>query len=532
MSRRLSAVAAAGVSALALTAGFLGFSGTAVADETAPNESTDVICETPKEIRWESVSYLKPGEPDVERDDKDITYDGDVAIDGWTGGAGDGGIDGWTDGASGNPSFRVIVGTVVPLEGVTTTVEVLDTSATDVEGQKDAAFLAPSAAESPAKAATPERYKKVVLDDLDQPERVDDNQAIDWTVTNDQKMPAGSSAMYGVQVDRSTLTGTAPIIVKLTVEGTATAVPCPDEDEDGYTDIQNGDLSECSVDWRVGATIDRRLTDMSNNGYRWGVNPETGKGHLKAHHWISTDGKLQWRIPVATKHAMEPGAQLVLDFGDNWSADAAQEITDYTGVLWEGNEPKTLFNRFTGIDGFQNVPDGEVDYRFEDGQLIVTLPAMPADSHILFQFEGEAFEGLDMDTTGFALDGTLAGEYTEEVLEELGCNEEPTPTATATDDPTVDPTADPTDDPTVDPTPTETATDEPTVEPTQDPTTAPSDDPTDDPKQDDPKKDDSGDGGSKLPRTGADVLVGAAMGVALLAIGGAALMIARRRAIS
>ena len=90
MSRRLSAVAAAGVSALALTAGFLGFSGTAVADETAPNESTDVICETPKEIRWESVSYLKPGEPDVERDDKDITYDGDVAIDGWTGGAGDG----------------------------------------------------------------------------------------------------------------------------------------------------------------------------------------------------------------------------------------------------------------------------------------------------------------------------------------------------------------------------------------------------------------------------------------------------------
>ena len=149
---------------------------------------------------------------------------------------------------------------------------------------------------------------------------------------------------------------------------------------------------------------------------------------------------------------------------------------------------------------------------------------MPADSHILFQFDGEAFEGLDMDTTGFALDGTLAGEYTEEVLEELGCNEEPTPTATATDDPTVDPT------------PTETATDEPTdeptVEPTQDPTTAPSDDPTDDPKQDDPKKDDSGDGGSKLPRTGADVLVGAAMGVALLAIGGAALMIARRRAIS
>ena len=85
------------------------------------------------------------------------------------------------------------------------------------------------------------------------------------------------------------------------------------------------------------------------------------------------------------------------------------------------------------------------------------------------------------------------------------------PTETPTDEPTDEPTETPTDEPTDEP--TETPTDEPTDEPTEGPTDEPTDEPTP---------------GGELPRTGVDTAVTLGAAGALLAIGGAVVLLTRR----
>jgi hypothetical protein len=130
------------------------------------------------------------------------------------------------------------------------------------------------------------------------------------------------------------------------------------------------------------------------------------------------------------------------------------------------------------------------------------------------------------------------------------------PSGEATAEPTDDVTAEPTDEPTADPTdeptaePTGDVTGEPTVEPTDEPTVDPSDVPTEDPTPDpDPSATPDGQyvclaytggpaeggptlgsGTAELPFSGAPVGRYAATGLALVLAGGAAVLVARRRA--
>ncbi|MCT1829716.1 hypothetical protein [Brevibacterium luteolum] len=260
---------------------------------------------------------------------------------------------------------------------------------------------------------------------------------------------------------------------------------------------------------------------------RW----DRGRGLSEIQHFFIGE-TLRWRIPIGTTEPIKAGAKLVLEPGDNWTFNDPSTVEEQTGVEWAGSSPQMyLFHRFYGGTGsdflfhdpgtnenprFNNVPTEMPTYELVDGKLVVTLPEMPADSHIMFTATATPNEGTDINTTGFAIDGKFTGEYPEEVLERRGCLE-PTPTdePTATDDPTA------TDEP--------TATDKPTDEPRP---TPPGDDNGDDNGRDDDGRDDNGRDrdrdGRYLPRTGAGV--GSALfGAALLIGGGAAVVIAARR---
>lgn len=160
--------AAAGAALLAL--------GTAVptnAETLIPAENSNEVCEVVEDVVWKATSTIVPGEM-VKHQPKEVTLGGDVAIDGWwqspsaIDGKGDEGVDTWEE--AGTPYFRVIVGTVEPLHsaGAEVTIE-----SADVE------FAEPGAPRSPALAATPERYQKIVLEDLAQPVKTSGSR-IEW----------------------------------------------------------------------------------------------------------------------------------------------------------------------------------------------------------------------------------------------------------------------------------------------------------------------------------------------------------------
>lgn len=373
-----------------------------------PSSPGAVWCETVTPIEWTTTSTLSPGSGDLVRE-KDITFDGDVAVDGWTSNHTPG-IDGWS--ANEVANFRVIVGTLHDLRDLDATVTLVSPGA----------FTAPSVPVSPAGAATPPAYQVVPLPELAPVVPAADGRSLSWTVSPDGGIPGGSSAQFSTTVPMGAQAGsTDPVGVRLVVTGNLIQRgACPDADGDGYTDIADGSGSVCSVDWTAASTIDRRLTDYANNGYRSGVTPDTGAGYLKLHHWI-TGPTLMWRVPFSTDHAIEAGATLVLTVGDSWSVPADLAVEDLTGQPWVGSEPQTLFNRFTGIDGYQASPSAPADVRVQGDRIVLTLPAMPADSHMMWQFAGTPKPGYQLRLDGFALDGVLTGTYPATVRQDLGC---------------------------------------------------------------------------------------------------------------
>lgn len=503
------------------------------ADTGTPAENSGDVCEVVEDIVWKATSTIVPGE-NVKHLPKEITHDGDVAIDGWwqnpqaIDGVGDAGIDAWEE--AGTPNFRVIFGTTVPLHDVDVDV-MMETDGVE--------FDEPGASISPAAAATPERYKKIVLDDLENPVKASESR-IDWGVTESGEMPAvpnanpelaqGSSAQFSVRGDlldpeAMDEDGVEEIRISMTVTAKHTTYAMC---EDGPKD---GNVGTCVVDWDAAAVTDRRLDDYSNEGYISAVNDQFG--YFKTHHWMNGD-TLNWRIPVATDYAIEAGSRITVHLGDNWTWDESQQIDDMTGRedTREGLGP-FFFNTFTGEDGYLNVPEGEPTYEWADGTLTITLPAMPADSHAMFVLTGTVGEGTDPANTSYRIDADYEGVYTAEALELMGCGETPSPTPTDTE------TA--TSTPTVTSTPTATSTATPTDGPTSE---APSDGPTTDAPQpggpgedgtdpgpgdrpgDDPDRDDSA---GNLPRTGAQALGVAGIGALLVIAGAAAMMVARRR---
>lgn len=519
--------AAAGAALLAL--------GTAVptnAETLIPAENSNEVCEVVEDVVWKATSTIVPGS-NVVHDPKEVTLGGDVAIDGWwqspsaIDGKGDEGVDTWEE--AGTPYFRVIVGTVEPLHsaGAEVTIE-----SADVE------FAEPGAPRSPALAATPERYQKIVLEDLAQPVKTSDSR-IEWGVTESGEMPAvpnadperaqGSSAQFTVAgdlIDPAAMDERGDEAITVTMTFTAkhsTHEMC----EDG---IKDGNLGTCVVDWEAAAVIDRRLADYSNEGYISAVNDDYG--YFKTHHWMGGGDQLYWRIPVATDHAIEAGSTITVRAGDNWTWNSAQQIEDLTGQA----DPRAglgpnYFNTFTGEEGYLGTPEGEPEYAWADGILTITLPAMPADSHAMFVVTGVPAEGTDVRATSYRIDAQYQGEYTAEALEAMGCTE--------TEDPTPSPEVPPTDAPETGG-PTETPTPGPeTTAPTEVPSTdAPATEaprpggegPGDDGQRpgpgDRPDRDDSA---GNLPRTGTQAFGVAGIGALLVVAGAAAILVAKRR---
>ncbi|MDO5635276.1 MAG: hypothetical protein Q4G34_10475 [Micrococcus sp.] len=167
---------------------------------------------------------------------------------------------------------------------------------------------------------------------------------------------------------------------------------------------------DCKVHWTADAVIDTTLDDYSNNGY--GVIKKDDCGYLKTQHWGNPSAtKVYWRIPMGTTHAIKAGTQLVLaPTTGNWTVDAT--VQDQTGT--------GAFARFTTItDRFGNAPSGTLTWTVQDGKLIVTLPEMPADSHIIFTVSGTPSRSVNDGIYGG--EATVTGEYTADALKVLQC---------------------------------------------------------------------------------------------------------------
>lgn len=506
-------VATAGAAVLAL--------GAAVptnADTTGtPAENSDAVCEVAHKVTWTATSTMVPGQ-NVEHEPKSITHDGDVAIDGWWAGGqeiegvGEAGIDAWTE--AGRPQFRVVVGTTVPLENVHATVKVDPENPDD---QPNFTFNEPGAPQSPALAATPDRYRAIPITDLVDPTLANEHQ-IDWGITESGTMPAnpdanpveGSSAMFNVSGDLTDPEAMDPDDeLRLTLELTGTYTTY-----EMCEGMKDGNLGECTVDWKAGAVIDRRLADYPNDGYTDAVNDSFG--YFKAHHWMSGN-TLNWRIPVATDYAIEAGSKITVQLDENWNWDRNQDIQNLTGQVdpRDGLGP-FYFNSFTGEEGYQNIPEGDPIYTWSGDTLTITLPAMPADSHAMFVLTGTPGEGSDPLETSYRVDATYQGEYTPEALELMDCGptETPTQTPTSTGEPI------PTDGPTTDAPGDDSTTEAP----------RPGEDPGDEGDRPGPGEDpDRDDQGGDLPRTGAQGLGIAGIGALLIIAGAAAVMVANRR---
>ncbi|MGW9825562.1 LPXTG-motif cell wall-anchored protein [Brevibacterium pityocampae] len=515
-------VATAGAAVLAL--------GAAVptnADTTGtPAENSDAVCEVAQKVTWTATSTMVPGQ-NVEHEPKSITHDGDVAIDGWWAGGqeiegeGEAGIDAWTE--AGTPHFRVVVGTTVPLENVHATVKVDPENPDD---QPNFTFNEPGAPQSPALAATPDRYRAIPITDLVDPTLA--NEQIDWGITESGTMPAnpdanpveGSSAMFNVSGDLTDPEAMEPDDeLRLTLELTGTYTTY-----EMCEGIKDGNLGECTVDWKAGAVIDRRLADYPNDGYTDAVNDSFG--YFKAHHWMSGN-TLNWRIPVATDYAIEAGSKITVQLDENWNWDRNQDIQNLTGQVdpRDGLGP-FYFNSFTGEEGYRNIPEGDPIYTWSGDTLTITLPAMPADSHAMFVLTGTPGEETDVKNTSYRIDATYKGEYTPEALKAMDCGETATPTPTDTATPTPTDTATPT------PTPTDTATATPTAGPsTEAPQPGGSGADGAGPAPSDRPGGGSGSDGSagSLPRTGAQGLGIAGIGALLVLAGAGAVMFAKRR---
>ncbi|MCK1801889.1 LPXTG cell wall anchor domain-containing protein [Brevibacterium sp. R8603A2] len=510
--------ASAGATLLAL--------GTAIPSNAETSNPSDV-CEVVEEVKWTAKSKIAPGSNAV-HEPKVATLNGDVAIDGWwqnhspIAGKGEAGVDTWEE--AGTPNFRVIVGTVEPLYDVEAEVT-LDSD--------DVTFAEPGELVSPARAATPEQYRKIPLENLKEPVKKSGS-LIEWGITENGKMTAvpnadpkraeGSSAQFTVA---GKLGNPAEMdekkVKEITVTLTFTAKHTTHKMcEDGIAD---GNLGECAVDWKAAAVIDRRLDDYPNQGYVSAVGDEYG--YFKTHHWMGGGDRLYWRIPVATRHAIEAGSQITVSRGDNWTWDETQQIEDLTGRddTRAGLGP-FFFNTFTGEEGYQNVPDGEPDFKWDEGTLTITLPAMPADSHAMFVLTGTPGEETDVKNTSYRIDATYKGEYTPEALKAMDCGETATPTPTDTATPTPTPTD------TVTATPTDTATATPTAGPsTEAPQPGGSGADGAGPAPSDRPGGGSGSDGSagSLPRTGAQGLGIAGIGALLVLAGAGAVMFAKRR---
>lgn len=183
-------------------------------DETEP-------CFDEVQIRWVSTVHLYSNATDVERDEKELTHDGDVSVDGWTSGVPSGdegvGVDGW--GADGKGNFRTVIGTVVPLTDVQAEVTVENATIENV-----------GTPYTPAGGATPDKYKQLLVDPLPDTAGATPT-TISWMIG---AMPAnGPEEGSSLGVDFTAIPDDpddpeTPITVTLVVTGTATVeVDCP-----------------------------------------------------------------------------------------------------------------------------------------------------------------------------------------------------------------------------------------------------------------------------------------------------------------
>ncbi|MGD8214305.1 leucine-rich repeat domain-containing protein [Aestuariimicrobium sp. Y1814] len=176
---------------------------------------------------------------------------------------------------------------------------------------------------------------------------------------------------------------------------------------------QYGDLSDrCVARWVASADIDLQLTDPSNNGYGYLVDPKDypeSQGLFRLHHWTGNygAGPLHWRVPVATDHAIT-NAKLVLTPGDNWDIVAAS-LT---------NQTHTQFLQFSSLDAddalrwpadaFITAPTPTV----EDGLLVFTLGDLPAGTAFQVQFDGAITDGSQpTDGSVYSLQADLTGDF-------------------------------------------------------------------------------------------------------------------------
>ncbi|MDY6056122.1 hypothetical protein [Micrococcus sp.] len=169
----------------------------------------------------------------------------------------------------------------------------------------------------------------------------------------------------------------------------------------------------CALHWTSTATLDVNMADYSNQGYTEYKNDDCG--YLKVHHFTNAARtELRWRVPFGTPYALEAGTTISLvPTSGNWTVDLAG-FTDQSG--------DESFDRFTTItDRYAQAPAGPLTAEMRDGRLVVTLPAMPADSHALFTVVGRPVAGTTVTGDIFEATATASGSYTSEARAQLGC---------------------------------------------------------------------------------------------------------------
>ncbi|MCT1830316.1 hypothetical protein [Brevibacterium luteolum] len=274
--KSVKSLAVASATGAALLLSGVGIS--AAATDTSDNEPTNdgqVTCFD--DFTWASQSTLHPGANDVVDRQKELTHGADVAVDGWTGSRP--GVDGWDE--SGTPTFRIVVGTLSYLTDVNATIAYV--------GNDDAEFTGTNTLVSPAAGATPPEYKKKKLTNLVEPQLADDKKSFSCNITEDQILPKNSSASFNATGNKELLgDSTKPLTVKVTVTDKI-AVPCEeDPDNPGYYDHEEGSAgSVCEVDWTLASTMDNRLIDPSNNGYRSKDRDTNNGDHLPFQTYLS-----------------------------------------------------------------------------------------------------------------------------------------------------------------------------------------------------------------------------------------------------
>lgn len=214
-------------------------------------------------------------------------------------------------------------------------------------------------------------------------------------------MPQNSSMYFGftpVVDDRS-----EPIEVTMYATGYYWDMePCNDGPVSGVAD-------QCSLNWNLASTFDKRMPSPSTDGFQKVVT-DTSVGWAALQKFSFNPSSLSWRVPVAFDHDVEAGAQLVLSAGENWTFDST-----YSNISHRFHDFSTLNNDPLNPTIFPTTVDGDILVDITPDSAVVTLPAIEAGSHLVLQFPASPVGGTVLGDQGYAITGQLTGTYAEDV---------------------------------------------------------------------------------------------------------------------